>query len=380
MTAEQPAIHGLPWMEVLPMGSSVFVIAEAGVNHNGDIPTALEMIDAAGAAGADAVKFQTFRTDALVTPIVERAEYQSRNLQSAGSQAAMLKALELPEDSYSLLTARAQQVGVEFMSTAFDDASLDFLVDTVGISRIKIPSGELTNTPFLIRCAQRRLPMLVSTGMATMEEVRLALDAIAFGLLHSSEPRSLEEILGCSVSTAAQRALAESVVLLHCTSDYPTAPQDANLRAMLTLRSAFGVEVGYSDHTVGLEMSIAATALGATALEKHFTLSRSMVGPDHSSSLEPAGLKELVRAIRTVSVGLGNGRKEPTDAERRMAPLVRKVLVASRAIAAGQIIGPDQVVAKRAGEGLDPHRYWELIGTRAPRDYNIDDVLEDPLL
>ena len=360
------------------MSDEVFVIAEAGVNHNGDVATALEMIDVAAASGADAVKFQTFRADALVTSTVGRAEYQSRNLGADGSQAAMLTALELPDDSYALLTARAQELGVEFMSTAFDDASLDFLVDTVGIRRIKIPSGELTNTPFLVRCAQRRLPMLVSTGMATMDEVRLAMDAVAFGLLHASDPESLDDILGCSSGSAGQRALAESVVLLHCTSDYPTAPQDANLRAMQSLRSEFGVEVGYSDHTLGIEMSVAATALGASVIEKHFTLSRTMAGPDHFASLDPGELTELVRAIRAVSAGLGSGRKEPTDAELRVAPLVRKVLVASRPMAAGEIIGPDHLVAKRAGEGMGPHRYWELLGTRAPRDYAIDDVLEAP--
>lgn len=371
-------IPGASSRERVRVSDDVFIIAEAGVNHNGDVATALEMIEVAAAAGADAVKFQTFRADALVTSTVGRPEYQSRNLGADGSQAAMLRAVELPDESYALLSARACDAGVEFMSTAFDEASLDFLIDEVGIGRIKIPSGELTNTPFLVRCAQRRLPMLVSTGMATMDEVRLALDAIAFGLLHESDPRSLDDMLGCSAGSSGQHALAESVILLHCTSDYPTAPEDANLRAMLSLRSEFGVEVGYSDHTLGIEMSVSATALGASAVEKHFTLSRTMAGPDHSASLEPGELAELVRAIRAVSAGLGSGRKEPTDAERRVAPLVRKVLVASRAIGAGQVLGPDDVVAKRAGEGVSPHRYWELLGTRAPRDYDVDDVLEVP--
>ena len=360
------------------MSDEVFIIAEAGVNHNGDVAVALEMVDVAAAAGADAVKFQTFRADALVTSTVGRAEYQLRNLSSDGSQAAMLRALELPDESYSLLAARAREAGVEFMSTAFDDASLDFLVDTVGIRRIKIPSGELTNIPFLVRCAQRRLPMVVSSGMATMDEVRLALDAIAFGLLHDTDPQCLDDLRGCSACSEGQRALVKSVVLLHCTSDYPTAPQDANVRAMLSLRSEFGVRVGYSDHTLGVEMSVAATALGASAIEKHFTLSRAMVGPDHFASLEPGELSKLVKGIRAVSEGLGSGRKEPTDAERHVAPLVRKVLVASRPITAGQVLGPDDVVAKRAGKGLDPYRYWELLGTRALRDYEKDDVLEAP--
>lgn len=362
------------------MADQVFVIAEAGVNHNGDIATALEMIDVAAVAGADAVKFQTFRAESIATSTVGRAEYQSRNLGIDGSQATMLRALELPDDAYASLTARAREAGVEFMSTAFDQVSLDFLVDMVGIRRIKIPSGELTNIPFLVMCAQRRLPMLVSTGMANMNEVRLALDGIAFGLLHESQPRSLDDIRGCSAGPAGQHVLAESVVLLHCTSDYPTAPKDANLRAMLSLRSEFSVEVGYSDHTLGIEMSVAATALGASAVEKHFTLSRNMTGPDHAASLEPGELTELVRAIRTVSMGLGSGRKEPTVGECRVAPLVRKVLVASRPIAVGQVIGPDDVATKRAGEGLAPHRYWDLLGTRARRNYDTDDVLEAPSL
>lgn len=360
------------------MTNPVFIIAEAGVNHNGDVDTALKLIDIAAESGADAIKFQTFHTDSLVTETVGLAAYQSRNLGSKGSQAEMLKSLELSDDAYALLRDRARQVGVEFMSTAFDESSLDFLVDDVGVRRIKVPSGELTNTPFLIRCAQKRLPMLVSTGMATMPEIRLALDAVAYGLLHDNFPASLEDIQGNSQDSEGYRALVESVMLLQCTSEYPTPSQDVNLRAMLTMRSEFGVNVGFSDHTVGIEMSIAASALGASVVEKHFTLSRTMDGPDHAASLEPAELAELVRCIRSVSAGLGSGCKEPTEEERCVAPLVRKVLVASRSLSAGQVVRAEDVSAKRAGDGLAPYRLWDIIGSLAPRDYVTDDVLEDP--
>lgn len=360
------------------MDDEVFIIAEAGVNHNGDVSTALQLIEVAAEAGADAVKFQTFRSDSLATATVRRAAYQSRNLGSDGSQADMLKALELPREAYPLLTLRAQQLGIEFMSTAFDEPSLGFLVDSVGLRRIKIPSGELTNTPFLVRCARERLPILLSTGMATIPEIRLAMDAVAFGLVSSNAPSSLREIMGSSCRPVGRKVLSQSVTLLQCTSDYPTAPEDANLRAMLTMRSEFGVQVGFSDHTQGISMAIAATALGASVIEKHFTLSRNMVGPDHFASLEPIELKELVRSIRSVSVGLGTGLKEPTPAERHVAPLVRKVLVAARRIVAGDVIGSEDVTAKRARGDLEPHQYWDVIGTRAMRDYRVDDALEAP--
>jgi len=361
------------------VSDDVFVIAEAGVNHNGDVTTALKLIDVAAASGADAVKFQTFRADSLATSTVGRAEYQSRNLGADGSQSVMLKALELPDEAYELLTARAREAGVEFMSTAFDEASLDFLVDRVGIHRIKVPSGELTNTPFLVHCARKRLPLLVSTGMATLPEIRLAMDAVAYGLLHERSPESLDDLTETSCSEAGQCALSEWVTLLQCTSDYPTVAEDVNLRAMRTIESEFGVAVGFSDHTQGIHMAIAAAALGASVIEKHFTLSRSMVGPDHFASLEPSELADMVRGIRSVSTGLGSGLKTPTRHEYRMAPLVRKVLVAACRVPAGQVLRPEDVAAKRAGGGLGPHRYWDVIGTRAPRDYEVDDVLEDPV-
>lgn len=366
-------------MNLRAVSDKVFIIAEAGVNHNGDLAAALQLVDVAAEAGADAVKFQTFAVDSLVISTVSRSTYQARNLGGDGTQEDMLRSLALPDAAFLVLNDRAEQRGIEFMSTAFDRSSLDFLVDKIGIRRIKIPSGELTNIPFLISCAQKRLPLLVSTGMATISEVRCAMDAIVYGLTHNDQPKCLDEIVGMAAESDGQRRLNESVTLLQCTSSYPTPPEDVNLRAMLTMQAEFGVGVGFSDHTLGIEMSVAACALGATVIEKHFTPSRAMPGPDHAASLEPGELAEMVRCIRSVSLGLGSGVKEPTEEEGRVAPLTRKVLVAARNVSRGQTLTPEDVAAKRAGKGLSPTQYWRLIGSRASRDYRPDEVFEDPV-
>lgn len=361
------------------MHEQVFVIAEAGVNHNGDPNTALELIDAAAASGADAVKFQSFRVDSLVTRVLERAPYQASNTRASGSQGEMLRQLELPPDCFRLLAQRAESRGIEFMSTAFDPDSLAFLVDEVGIRRIKVPSGELTNTPFLLLCARSGLPIILSTGMATLSEVALALDGLAYGMTMKGDPESLSSIRDCRRSGDSQELLGRGVTLLQCTTEYPTLPADVNLRAMATLQAAFGLRIGFSDHSMGTEMSIAATALGATVIEKHLTLDRTQVGPDHRASLEPSEMTDLVRAIRAVCAGLGTGTKEPTAAEREIVPLARKVLVARSTIGKGETFTASNVTAKRAGLGLEPEWYWDLLGKVADSDYQADEPLRMPV-
>lgn len=319
---------------------SCFVIAEAGVNHNGDMALALELVDRAAQAGADAVKFQTFRADTLVTREAPTVEYQRRHT-GAPDQLGMLRALELSEEAHHALAERCAARGIEFMSTAFDIDSARLLV-SLGIRRIKVPSGELTNHPLLRELAAFGLPMIVSTGMATLPEVGEAVKVIR------------------DATSGAELPLT----LLHCTSNYPTAPEDVNLRAMRTLGDEFGVPVGYSDHTSGITVPIAAAALGATVIEKHFTLDRTMPGPDHQASLEPAELADMVRAIREVGRALGSGDKAPRPAEADVRDAVRRSVVLRRALPAGARIERDDLVLLRPGTGLPPADVDRVVGMR----------------
>jgi N-acetylneuraminate synthase/N,N'-diacetyllegionaminate synthase len=318
----------------------VFVIAEAGVNHNGDAELAHRLVEAAADSGADAVKFQTFDPAALASASAPTAAYQ-RSAGAGQDQQAMLARLALPADAWPALQAHAAELGLVFLSTPFDDASAD-LLDRLEVPAFKVGSGELTNTPFLERLARRGRPMIVSTGMADMAEVAAAVDAI--------------------------RGTGNShLALLHCVSAYPAEPGDANLRAMQTLRAAFGVWTGWSDHTPGIELPIAATALGAAIIEKHLTLDRTMRGPDHHASLEPAEFRAMIDAIRTVEVALGSGDKRPTAAERDVASVARRSLHWARDLAAGQSIGGDDLVAVRPGTGLAPGRAPDVVGRRTAR-------------
>lgn len=317
-------------------GPSRFVIAEAGVNHNGSVETALKLIDAAANAGASAVKFQTFDAAALTTTQAPKAAYQFRNTGVAESQFEMLRRLELPRDAYRSLQARCASRAIQFMSTPFDEDSADFL-DGLGVPAFKISSGDLTNLPFLAHVARKRKPMLISTGMSTIEEVAAA------------------------VSTVRAEGF-EEFVLLQCTSAYPAEPRDANLRAIVTMREAFGCPVGYSDHTLGLDTAIAAVALGAVIVEKHLTLDRSLSGPDHAASLEPQEFAELVRRIRIVESALGDGCKVPANAERDAAAVARKSLVAARDLDAGERLTEQAIAIRRPGNGLPPARRDELVG------------------
>jgi N-acetylneuraminate synthase len=318
-----------------------FIIAEAGVNHNGDPQLARELILTAARVGADAVKFQTFQTDEVVTAGAPKAEYQKRTTDVEESQREMIRKLELPLEVYPELCAIAAENGLVFLSTPFDVGSVDFLAD-LGVPAFKIPSGELTHPALLTRIASKGKPLLISTGMSTLEEVANAVRLI--------------EAQG-----------ADEFCLLQCTSNYPADPADANLRAMITMETIFGVAVGLSDHTEGIEVALAAVALGAAVIEKHLTLDRTMAGPDHAASLEPAEFQALVRGIRKVESALGTGEKKPAAAEQRVAHVARRSLVAARDIASGAVLTEDDIACKRPGAGIAPALMRQVLGRRAGR-------------
>lgn len=329
---------------------STFVIAEAGVNHNGSVELALEMVDVAADCGADAIKFQTFSAEKLVRRGAEKAEYQKRET-GDGDQFSMLKALELNREQHRQLFERCKLRGIEFMSTAFDEDSLDFLLD-IGMKRCKVPSGELTNHPFLRYLASKGLPLIVSTGMSSLEEVREAVDVIAKERDAAGMEVPLENVL----------------TILHCTSNYPAMPVDVNLRAMCTMAEATGMPVGYSDHTLGLAVSVAAVAMGAQVIEKHFTLDREAEGPDHRASLKPDELKELVRQIRDVEAALGSPIKQPTQSELQVRAVARRSVTTAKAIQQGQLLQLSDLVLLRPGSGIAPKDMYSLVGRVASKD------------
>jgi len=363
-----------------PESSSVFVIAEAGVNHNGDMERAKALVDAAAEAGADAVKFQTFRADELVTQTAQKAEYQQRTSEATESQHSMLRRLELASDAHEMLLEHCQEQGISFLSTPFDSKSANFLVETCGVDRLKVPSGEITNGPFLLNLTRHGLPIVLSTGMSTLGEVEEALSVLAFGLTRrggSDEKPSGDAFRSAFSSPEGRHALQKHVTVLHCTTEYPAPFGEINLRAMDTLRHAFGCRVGLSDHSEGIAIPIAATARGASLIEKHFTLDRQLPGPDHAASLEPDELIAMIQSIRQVETALGTGRKTPTDSEIKNRPVARKSLVARRPIAKGEIFTSEMLAAKRPGTGVSPMRYWELLGETAARDYASDEEIDE---
>lgn len=355
--------------------SRTFIIAEAGVNHNGSLTTAKELVDVAVATGADAVKFQTFKAEKLVTKAAGKADYQKQTTGADESQLEMLRKLELKPEFHFQLHDYCEARGIAFLSTAFDFESLAFLVDEIGIERLKIPSGEITNGPFLLTHAQTGKDIILSTGMATLGEVETALGVLAFGFLDWENPglARFQEAFSCD---QGQALLKQKVTLLHCTSEYPTAADRVNLRAMDTLRQAFGLQAGYSDHTEGLAVPIAAVARGAVLIEKHFTLSRRLKGPDHQVSLEPDELRQMVEAIRTVEQALGSVRKIPQPVELKTRDVARKSLVAATAIAEGETFGVGNLACKRPGSGLSPMNYWHLLGQQSTRSYDEDELIE----
>ncbi|MDT2761857.1 N-acetylneuraminate synthase [Aerococcus urinaeequi] len=329
---------------------SVFIIAEAGVNHNGSLELAKKLVDAAKDAGADCVKFQTFVSKNIVSKNAVKAEYQKQQTEPEESQQGMLKKLELSFDEFVELNEYCKSKSIEFMSTAFDFDSIDFL-DGLEMGTWKIPSGDITNLPYLIKIANLNKPVIVSTGMSTMEDIRSTIKAL-------------------------KENGATELTVLHCTTEYPTPFEDVNLRAMNTIKEEFGVKVGYSDHTKGIEVPIAAVALGATVIEKHFTLDRNMEGPDHKASLEPNELKAMVDSIRHIELALGNGMKQPAESEKKNMAVARKSIIASKDIKAGYIFTEENLTVKRPGDGISPMRWFDIIGKPAPRDFEEDELIE----
>jgi N-acetylneuraminate synthase len=358
-------------------GVPCFVVAEAGVNHNGSLDLALQLVDVAAEAGADAVKFQTFVAERVIAASAPKAAYQQQTTSPGESQLEMVRKLELKPEFHHRLAEHCSTRGITFISTPFDEGSARFLVDEIHVPLLKIPSGEVTNAPLLLAFARLRRPMVLSTGMSTLAEVEMALGVLAFGLLESQERPSLDTFRDTFASTAGQKALADMVVLLHCTSEYPAAYVEANLRVIETMRAAFALPVGLSDHTPGTAVAIAAVARGAVVVEKHFTLDRAMPGPDHQASLEPAELKSMVAGIRAVEAALGAPVKVPATAEYGNRTVVRRGLVAARAIAKGEMFDADNVIAKRPAVGASPMRYWDLLGRTAHRAYAKDDPISE---
>jgi N-acetylneuraminate synthase len=353
----------------------VFVIAEAGVNHDGSLDDALRMVDIAAEAGADAVKFQTFDSAKLATRRAGKAAYQVRNTGADDGQLSMLKALELDRAAHRSLADRADRRGVRFMSTAFDLDSLAFLA-TLDMPAIKIPSGDLTWGAMLLQAARLGRPLIVSTGMATLDEIREALTVIAFGLTREGSPSGAAELEAAFNEPAAQALLRDRVTLLHCTTEYPAPLAAVNLRAMDLMAATFGLPVGYSDHTLGATVAIAAAARGATVIEKHFTLDRTRPGPDHAASLEPDELAGMIAAIRAVETALGEARKGPVPEELANRAIARRSLVAARSIAVGETFSLDNLTAKRPADGLSPMAIWPLLGQASPRAYSEDEAVE----
>lgn len=330
--------------------SHTLIIAEAGVNHNGSLDLALKLCDAAKEAGADVVKFQTWKTEKIITRTVAQAEYQTENTGKTESQFDMLKRLELSYDDFRKIKAHCDKIGIQFASTADEEESLDFLI-SIGIPFIKIGSGEITNIPYLRIMGSKKLPIIISSGMSTLAEVDTALSEL-------------------------KNAGATDITLLHCTTNYPCPKEDVNLNAMLTMKVAFKIPVGYSDHTEGIEVPIAAVAMGATVIEKHFTLDRNMEGPDHLASTEPVEFKKMVDSIRNIEKALGTGEKLPTKSEIDISKVVLKRCVTSKKIKAGEIFNENNLTVKRNDKGL-PSKYWDLIiGKIATKDYEMDEAVE----
>ena len=328
----------------------VKIIAEAGVNHNGDMMLAYKLVDAAKDSGANIIKFQTFNPKSIVSKFAQKAEYQKRNTGGEDGQLTMLNKLALSQENFVDLKAYCEKVGIDFLSTPFDLESIEFL-DSIGCRLWKIPSGEITNYPYLVKIAKTGYPVIMSTGMSNMEEIGEALDVLT-------------------------KNGSGEISLLHCTTEYPAPFEDVNLKAMHTLKEKFGCKIGYSDHTKGIEIPIAAVAMGAEIIEKHFTLDKNMEGPDHKASLEPNELKAMVQAIRNVEKAIGDGNKTPSNSEKKNIEIVRKSIVAKRNIKTGERLTEENITTKRPGNGISPMRWNEVLGTVAKRDFSEDELIE----
>ena len=334
------------------MNKHVFIIAEAGVNHNGYIVLAKKLIDSAYEAGADAVKFQTFKAEKLISKNAPKAEYQKQTTDSNESQYDMIKKLELDVETHRELLSYCKRKNIIFLSTPFDLDSID-LLNKLGLNIFKIGSGEITNLPYLRKIGSLKKKVIISTGMSDLGEI--------------------EDALNILISSGTSK---ENITVLHCNTEYPTPIEDVNLKAMLTIKNAFDIKVGYSDHTLGIEIPIAAVAIGATVIEKHFTLDKTMEGPDHKASLEPHELKQMVRSIRNIEKAIGDGIKKPSLSEKKNINIARKSIVASKEIKKGEIFSENNLTVKRPGNGISPMRWDEFIGKVSTNDYNADDLIE----
>lgn len=329
---------------------SVLIIAEAGVNHNGNLDLALKMVDEAKRAGADIVKFQTAIPEKVISKYADKAEYQKKTTGNEESQLEMCKRIHLKLSDYDIIKKYCEEVGIEFLSTPFDLESIDYL-EKLGMKLWKIPSGEITNLPYLIKIAKTGKPVIMSTGMAELNEVEEAVNVL-------------------------KENGAGEITLLHCTTEYPAPFESVNLRAMNTLREKFETEVGYSDHTVGFEVAVAAAVLGASVVEKHFTLNHNMEGPDHKASLEPEEFEIMVNNIRLIEKALGDGVKQPAEAEKKNIAIARKSIVAAKDIKKGEILTEENITVKRPGSGISPMKWFEVLGTEAVRDFGEDELIE----
>ncbi len=357
------------------LGRRPFVIAEC-VNHNGSLDLARRLIDAAVQAGADAVKFQSFHASELATPSAAKARYQAKRDPETESQLEMLKKLELAPEDFRALAAHCGGRAT-FLSTAFDPAYLDFLVGKLAMPLVKIASGEITNGPLLLHAARTGRPILLSTGMSSLDEIGRALALLAFGYLQPAATRPTRSALDALfASTDARKILRDNVALLQCVTEYPCPVEQANLRAMQTLEQVFGLDVGYSDHTSGAAVAVAAASLGASVIEKHLTLDRKLPGPDHAASLEPSEFAAMVAGIRDACAALGDGIKRPSTAELPNRPVARRSLVAARPVAAGEAFSPENLAARRPGTGISPMEFWDRIGQPARRAYAAEEPID----
>ena len=352
------------------------IIAEAGVNHNGDVKTAFKLVEVAAEAGADFIKFQTFEPKMLVAESLSVSSYQKKGVPKKETQLDLLKSVALSEDEFLQIQKCCKLNGIEFITTAFDDQSLEFVTAKLKPQILKISSGDLTNTPFIYKHSLAKSKIILSTGMGTMGDIERALSVIAHGLYYGRKPISSSSDFDHVLSDpAARNILRENVTLLHCTTNYPTRPESINLACIETLRNAFKLEVGFSDHSEGIHIPISAATLGATIIEKHFTLDKTMHGPDHAMSIAPSELFALVKSIRDVNKAIGCSVKVILPEEREHIQKARKVLVASKAIAIGEDFNSNNITILRAGDGISPHAMWDLFGKKSKREYQVGEII-----
>ena len=355
----------------------VYVIAEAGVNHNGDIELAHKLVDEAVKSGADAIKFQTFKAENLTSKKAKKANYQLQTTDNDESQLQMLKKLELSKKDYIDLKSYAENKKIDFITTAFDEESLDFIVNDLKVKKLKIPSGEITNGPFLLSHARSNLDIILSTGMANQHEIKKALDIIAFGYINPDiKVTNIDQFVDAYENKDHIKILRDKVSILHCTTEYPAPLEELNLSAIHTIEENFGVRVGYSDHSEGIIASIVACSFGASIIEKHFTLDRNMKGPDHKASLEPEELKKMIEIIRKTGGMIGNGIKKPSLSETKNIEIVRKSIVTKKKITKGELFSENNITTKRPATGLSPMNYWDLLGKISKENYDEDEIIK----